>query len=45
MPISTAEKTLLVLSGVTAKENLKKFAYGPRNILPTVGDIPDSGRE
>ena len=33
--------TVLVLSGVTAKEDLKKFAYHPRYILPTVGDIPD----
>ena len=37
--------TVLVLSGVTAKEDLKKFAYGPRYILPSVGDIPDSGKE
>ena len=31
--------TILVLSGVTAKEDLKKFAYHPRYILPTVADI------
>ena len=37
--------TVPVLSGVTAKEDLKKFAYRPRYILPTVGDIPDSGKE
>jgi NagD protein len=33
--------TVLVLSGVTAKVDLKKFAYHPRYILPAVGDIPD----
>jgi NagD protein len=37
--------TVLVLSGVTTKEDLKKFAYHPLYILPTVGDIPDSGKE
>lgn len=37
--------TVLVLSGVTAKEDLQKFAYHPRYVLPTVGDIPDSGKE
>ncbi|UCG08979.1 MAG: HAD hydrolase-like protein, partial [Desulfobacterales bacterium] len=37
--------TVLVLSGVTAKEDLQNFAYHPRYVLPTVGDIPDSGKE
>lgn len=37
--------TVLVLSGVTAKVNLKKFAYRPHYILPTVGDICDSIKE
>jgi NagD protein len=34
--------TVLVLSGVTAKEDLKKFAYRPHYILSSVEDIPDS---
>ena len=34
--------TVLVLSGVTAKEDLKRFAYRPRYILPTIGEIPGS---
>jgi NagD protein len=37
--------TVLVLSGVTTKEDLKKFAYRPRYMLPTVGDLADSGKE
>ena len=37
--------TVLVLSGVTAKEDLKKFASRPRYTLPTVGNIPDLGKE
>ncbi|MGD2015396.1 MAG: HAD-IIA family hydrolase [Desulfobacterales bacterium] len=37
--------TVLVLSGVTTKEDLKKFAYRPRYVLPTVGDLADSERE
>lgn len=37
--------TVLVLSGVIAKVNLKKFAYRPHYILPTVGDICDSIKE
>lgn len=32
-------ETVLVLSGVTAREDLKKFAYQPRYILDGVGDI------
>jgi NagD protein len=32
--------TVLVLSGVTAIEDLKKFAYRPRYIFPSVGEIP-----
>ena len=31
--------TVLVLSGVTSREDLKRFAYGPRYILNGVGDI------
>lgn len=33
--------TVLVLSGVTAREDLIKFAYHPRYVLSGVGDIPD----
>jgi len=32
--------TVLVLSGVTAEEDLKNYAYRPRYILSGVGDIP-----
>ena len=32
--------TVLVLSGVTSKEDLKNFPYRPRIILNGVGDIP-----
>lgn len=32
--------TVLVLSGVTTREDLKRFAYHPRYILNDVGDIP-----
>ena len=32
--------TVLVLSGVTAREDLKKFAYHPGYVLPGVGSIP-----
>ncbi len=33
--------TLLVLSGVTAPEDIKSFAYHPHHVLDGVGDIPD----
>ena len=36
--------TVLVLSGVTAREDLKKFAYRPRYIFSSVGEIPDSAK-
>ncbi len=32
-------ETVLVLSGVTAKDDLQKFAYRPHYILTGVGDI------
>ena len=32
--------TVLVLSGVTTRDDLKRFAYHPRYILNDVGDIP-----
>ena len=32
--------TVLVLSGVTTRENMLKFAYSPNYILNGVGDIP-----
>jgi NagD protein len=32
--------TVLVLSGVTAPEDLKHFAYYPHHVLDGVGDIP-----
>lgn len=33
--------TVLVLSGVTAREDLKKYAYHPTYVLSDVGDIPN----
>lgn len=38
--IETGLDTVLVLSGVTSREDLKKFPYRPRLILDGVGDIP-----
>ena len=32
-------ETVLVLSGVTSREDLHRFAYRPRYILDGVGDI------
>ncbi len=32
-------ETVLVLSGVTSREDLERFAYRPRCILDGVGDI------
>ena len=33
-------ETVLVLSGVTSREDLKRYAYCPRHVLESVGDIP-----
>ena len=33
-------ETVLVLSGVTAREDLKRYAYRPRHVLEGVGEIP-----
>ena len=33
-------ETVLVLSGVTSREDLKRYAYCPRHVLEGVGDIP-----
>lgn len=38
--IESGLDTVLVLSGVTAREDLQKFPYRPRIILNGVGDIP-----
>ena len=38
--IETGLDTVLVLSGVTAREDIKKFPYRPRLVLNGVGDIP-----
>ena len=38
--IETGLDTVLVLSGVTSKEDIKKFPYRPRLVLSGVGDIP-----
>jgi len=32
-------ETVLVLSGVTAREDLGKYAYRPHHVLPEVGAI------
>ena len=39
--IETGLDTCLVLTGVTSKEMLKNFPYGPRVIANNVGDIAD----
>ena len=36
----TGLDTVLVLSGVTSREDLKKFAYRPKYVLSGVGEIP-----
>ena len=38
--IETGIDTVLVLSGVTSREDVNSFPYRPRIILPGVGDIP-----
>ena len=38
--IESGLDTVLVLSGVTTKENIKQYPYRPRIILNGVGDIP-----
>ena len=39
--IETGLDTALVLSGVTRREDVRKFPYRPRLVLNGVGDIPD----
>ncbi len=39
--IESAMETVLVLSGVTSREELSRFAYGPRHVLEGVFEIPD----
>ena len=39
--IESDMETVLVLSGVTALEDLDRFAYGPRHVLDGVFEIPD----
>ncbi len=39
--VETDIETVLVLSGVTSREDLPRFAYGPRHILEGVFEIPD----
>ena len=39
--IETGLDTVLVLSGVTRREDIRKFPYRPRLVLNGVGDIPD----
>ena len=43
--IETGLDTVLVLSGVTDRADVKKFPYRPRLILNGVGDIPGSTKE
>jgi len=38
--IETGLDTVLVLSGVTRREDIAKFPYRPRLVLDGVGDIP-----
>ena len=37
--IESEIETVLVLTGVTAEADLKRFAYRPHHILPNVGHI------
>lgn len=39
--IETGLDTVLVLTGVTTKENMHMYPYRPRHILQGVGEIPD----
>lgn len=39
--IETGLDTVLVLSGVTAKEDIETFPYRPSYVLPGVGEIPE----
>ncbi|PKL07087.1 MAG: TIGR01457 family HAD-type hydrolase [Spirochaetae bacterium HGW-Spirochaetae-9] len=39
--IESDMETVLVLSGVTAREDLDRFAYGPRHVLEGVFEIPN----
>ena len=43
--IETGLDTVLVLSGVTDKNDIKKFPYRPRLVLNGVGDIPPAAAE
>ena len=38
--IESGLDTVLVLSGVTTRSDIKKFPYRPRLVLNGVGDIP-----
>jgi NagD protein len=38
--VETGLDTVLVLSGVTDEEEMKRFPYRPRLVLNGVGDIP-----
>ncbi len=33
--------TVLVLTGVTSRENIEKYPYRPRLVLESIGDIPN----
>jgi NagD protein len=41
--IESEIETVLVLSGVTARADIDRFAYRPRYILDGVGDVPAAG--
>ena len=43
--IETGLDTVLVLSGVTAREDIKKFPYRPQLVLNGVGDIPGAASD
>ena len=43
--IETGLDTVLVLSGVTSREDIKQFPYRPRLVLNGVGDIPPKAEE
>ena len=37
--ISSGLETILVLSGVTSKEDIEKYSYGPNYVFNSVADI------
>jgi NagD protein len=43
--VETGMETILVLSGVTTRESMKRFSYQPHYVLDGVGEIVPSGKD